>query len=52
MAEEKESGKFMVGGYEFATKEEAQLAKDELNAIKYLSQKTNSKDPTVGRTCC
>lgn len=45
MAEEKESGKFMVGGYEFATKEEAQLAKDELNAIKYLSQKTNSKDP-------
>ena len=45
MAEEKESGKFMVGGYEFASKEEAQLAKDELNAIKYLSQKTNSKDP-------
>lgn len=45
MAEEKESGKFMVGGYEFATKEEAQLAKDELNAIKYLSQETNSKDP-------
>lgn len=44
MAEEKENGKFMVGGYEFATKEEAQLAKDELNAIKYLSQKTNSKD--------
>lgn len=45
MAEEKENGKFMVGGNEFATKEEAQLAKDELNAIKYLSQKTNSKDP-------
>ena len=45
MAEEKENGKFMVGGYEFATKEEAQLAKDELNAIKYLSQKTISKDP-------
>ena len=45
MAEERENGKFMVGGYEFATKEEAQLAKDELNAIKYLSQKTNSKDP-------
>ena len=45
MAEEKENGKFMVGDYEFATKEEAQLAKDELNAIKYLSQKTNSKDP-------
>ena len=45
MAEEKEKGKFMVDGYEFAKKEEAQLAKDELNAIKYLSQKTNSKDP-------
>ena len=44
MAEEKENGKFMVGGYEFATKEEAQLAKAELNAIKYLSQKTNSKE--------
>lgn len=27
MAEEKENGKFMVGGYEFATKEEAQLAR-------------------------
>ena len=45
MTEKKEHGNIMVGGYEFATKEEAQLAKDELNAIKYLSQKTNSKDP-------
>lgn len=45
MSEETNEEKFMVGGYEFATKEEAQLAKDELNAIKYLSQKTNSKDP-------
>lgn len=45
MTEENKSGKFMVGGYEFATKEDAQLAKDELNAIKYVSAKTNSKDP-------
>lgn len=45
MAQDKENGRFMVGGYEFATKEEAQLAKDELNAIKYVSAKTNSKDP-------
>lgn len=45
MAEEKENGKFMVGGYEFASKEDAQVAKDELNAIKYVSAKTNSKDP-------
>ena len=45
MAQNKENGKFMVGGYEFATKEDAQLAKDELNAIKYVSAKTNSKDP-------
>ena len=35
----------MVGGYEFNTKEDAQLAKDELNAIKYVSAKTNTKDP-------
>ena len=34
-----------VGGYEFNTKEDAQLAKDELNAIKYVSAKTNTKDP-------
>lgn len=44
MSEEKNKGKFMVGGYEFNTKEEAQLARDELNAIKYVSAKTNSKD--------
>ena len=31
--------------YEFNTKEDAQLAKDELNAIKYVSAKTNTKDP-------
>ena len=29
----------------FNTKEDAQLAKDELNAIKYVSAKTNTKDP-------
>lgn len=42
---DKEVKKHMVGGYEFNTKEYAQLAKDELNAIKYVSAKTNTKDP-------
>ena len=42
---DKEVKKYMVGGYEFNTKEDAQLAKDELNAIKYVSAKTNTKDP-------
>ena len=42
---DKEVMKHMVGGYEFNTKEDAQLAKDELNAIKYVSAKTNTKDP-------
>lgn len=45
MTEEKDKRKFMVGGYEFTSKEDAQIAKDELNAIKYVSAKTNSKDP-------
>ena len=44
-AYDKEVKKHMVGGYEFNTKEDAQLAKDELNAIKYVSAKTNTKDP-------
>ena len=35
---DKEVKKHMVGGYEFNTKEDAQLAKDELNAIKYVSR--------------
>ena len=43
MADEKQT--FTVAGYKFATKEEAQDAKDELNAIKYLSSKTDGKDP-------
>ncbi len=42
---DKEAKKHMVGGYEFNSKEDAQLAKDELNAIKYVSAKTNTKDP-------
>ena len=42
---DKEVKKYMVGGYEFNTKEDAQLAKDELNAIKDVSAKTNTKDP-------
>lgn len=36
---------YVVGGYTFHSKEEAQAAKDELNAIKYVSAKTNSRDP-------
>ena len=40
----KEKG-FVVGGYTFKTKQEAQEAKDEMNAIKYLSGKTDGKDP-------
>lgn len=38
-------GKYCVGGYNFKTKETADEAKDELNAIKYVSAKTNLKDP-------
>lgn len=45
MDEGKDKGRFMVGGYEFVSKEDAQIARDELNAIKYVSAKTNSKDP-------
>lgn len=33
-----------VGGYLFLSKQAAQAAKDELNAIKYVSSKTDSKD--------
>lgn len=36
---------FTVAGYNFKTKEAAQDAKDELNAIKYVSAKTDTKDP-------
>ena len=35
----KEKG-FVVGGYTFKTKQEAQEAKDEMNAIKYLDRKS------------
>lgn len=35
---------YTVGGYTFHSKEEAQAAKDELNAIKYVSSKTDGKD--------
>ena len=33
-----------VAGYSFLSKQAAQAAKDELNAIKYVSSKTDSKD--------
>ncbi|MDD3240911.1 MAG: hypothetical protein PHW47_12710 [Lachnospira sp.] len=36
---------YVVGGYTFHSKEKAQAAKDELNAIKYVSAKTDGKDP-------
>lgn len=36
---------YVVGGYTFHSKENAQAAKDELNAIKYVSAKTDGKDP-------
>jgi hypothetical protein len=36
---------YVVGGYNFKTSAEAEAAKDEMAAIKYLSQKTDSKDP-------
>ena len=36
---------YTVAGYTFNSKEEAQEAKDELNAIKYVSAKTDGKDP-------
>ena len=38
----KEKG-FVVGGYTFKTKQEAQEAKDEMNAIKYLSGKIRNR---------
>ena len=38
----KEKG-FVVGGYTFKTKQEAQEAKDEMNAIKYLSERRTVK---------
>lgn len=42
----KESAKgYTVSGYHFKTKETATEAKNELNAIKYVSAKTDTKDP-------
>lgn len=43
--EANKKGKYVVGGYTFATEELAQAAKDEINAIKYVSSKTNTNDP-------
>lgn len=42
---ESNNKEYTVGGYNFTSKEAAREAKDELNAIKYMSAKTNSKDP-------
>lgn len=40
-----ESKNYTVGGYTFKSKEAADEAKNELNAIKYVSAKTDAKDP-------
>lgn len=42
---QKKEKTYTVAGYTFNSKEEAQEAKDELNAIKYVSAKTDGKDP-------
>ena len=44
-AKQKKEKSYVVGGYNFKTQEEAEMAKDEMAAIKYLSSKTDSKDP-------
>ncbi len=36
---------YNVGGYSFKSKETAEEAKNELNAIKYVSAKTDTRDP-------
>jgi len=38
-------GHLTIGGYSFISEKAAQTAKDELNAIKYVSSKTDAKDP-------
>lgn len=40
-----ENKSYVVGGYTFKSKEAADEAKNELNAIKYVSSKTDTKDP-------
>lgn len=44
-AEKNENKSYTVGGYTFKSKEAADEAKNELNAIKYVSSKTDTKDP-------
>lgn len=39
--------KFVVEGYEFDTAKEADIAKKELEAVKYMSEKTNGCTPEV-----
>ncbi len=43
--EKSENKNYTVGGYTFKSKEAADEAKNELNAIKYVSSKTDTKDP-------
>ncbi len=42
--EKNENKNYTVGGYTFKSKEAADEARNELNAIKYVSAKTNTKD--------
>lgn len=44
-AEKSENESYTVGGYTFKSKEAAEEAKNEMNAIKYVSSKTNTKEP-------
>ena len=43
--QESPGGDFVVAGYTFKSQRAAEDAKDELNAIKYMSKKTNQDDP-------
>lgn len=43
--EEEKQADYIVSGYHFKSREAAQDAKDEQLAIKYVSQKTDTKDP-------
>lgn len=45
LKDNKDDNEISVGGFKFYSEEAAQEAKDELNAIQYISSKTNAKDP-------
>lgn len=43
----KENGKFIVDGFAFRTKEEAELAKKEVDGVKYIRGKTDMAQPDM-----